>query len=165
MSLLWRPINGTTIEVNLDAPVELPYANFKVARARGTGWVSVQKLGDALFVNGRRVILHIEEMQKTGGRVRGQVLFDALEDKDVLHPNILDALEENTSLVPNSWNHDDQGRILYIYFLAVAFYGRTKKNLCVRCLYRRGDGYSSFYNWLDESFGDRFLAAVLESDT
>ena len=138
---LWRPVEGNpnAIEVNLAADPKRPFPGAKIDWRWGqqTGWVLVEHKDNALCVGGRKVALHLEPEQASGGSLRGYKLFSRLEAKMagvVLHPNIKSAMMENEHLFPENWKRDEAGNILNIYFWAVGFrYGQGSR--CVGYVY------------------------------
>lgn len=161
---LWRVINATTIEVNLDVPSSLSFdgATVEWTTPGQTGWVRVEKKDNQLFVDGRKVDLHITEGQKTARDHQGHNLFWQLKGKAVLHPNIADALFENPHLFPDSWKLKDQGWTVYVYFWAVG-YRHAGCNICVRCVYFGDAGWSRYFLRLHDYWGSHDPAAVLAS--
>lgn len=163
--MLWRKIEGsdTAIEVNLDAPPRLPFGEAQVewTTPGQTGWVRVEKKDSQLFVDGRKVNLHLTYEQKNG-HAKGYVLRRRLEDRTVLHPNILDALLENPHLFPDSWKVDGQGLTIFVYFWAVG-YCNSVDHLFVRCVYFRGAQWRRRHRWLGLHWGGRSPAAVSAS--
>ncbi|MFH0892376.1 MAG: hypothetical protein V1867_06365 [Candidatus Falkowbacteria bacterium] len=116
-----RVINETTIMVNLDAPSNPLLNGAKIEFQIGSSWVKVEKRSDGLYVDDRRVTLHLSERQKGKKDLPGYELQKELEGKPTLHPNIMDALFENPYLIPEDWKKDEKGNILYIFFWAVVF--------------------------------------------
>lgn len=160
---LWRALNETTIEVNLDASLVLPFPDAMVewVKPGQSGWVRVERKGDNLFVDGREVLLHLTEGQKTG-TVQGHDLRKQLEGQIVLHPNIEDALLENVHLLPDSWKVDEQGQTVYVYFWAVG-YRDSGGSLYVRGVCFRDGQWHRDYGWLDGHWRARDPAAVSAS--
>lgn len=132
--VLWERVDATTIQVNLDFLPNLPFDDAKRAWRRGKkGRVTVELKDGELYVDGRKVALHLEPEQQGGGSLEGSNLRKRLVRKQVLHPNVMDAIVE-ADLVPNSWELDEQGRTRYIYFWAQGFRG-SDGHLCVRCAF------------------------------
>ncbi len=150
------------IYVNLDAPPKIPFAGAEVYSNTGGGWVKVEHRKAGLYVDGKKIVLHLDERQKDGKVIVGHRLRDALSGKIVEHPNILDALIELPHLAPEDWKRDELGRIRFIFFWAV-IYRDSDGDLCVRCLYFRGDGWCSHYCRLDRGWDGRSPAALRAS--
>ncbi len=147
--LMWRKVNTTTIEVNLDAPPNLPFTGAEVewTTPGQTGWVKVEKKDGNLYVADCEVNLFLTDSQKSGS-TKGHNVRESLQDKAVLHPNILDAIFENQHLIPESWKQNEYGETLFIYFWAVGFRGSVR-NLCVRFLRWSGSRWYWLYDYLE----------------
>jgi len=143
--------NKNVIFVNLDAPPKLPFDGAEVKENAGGGWVKVERRKTGLFVDGKKIILHLGEGQKDGKVMVGTTLAEALTGKSVEHPNVLDALMEHPHLIPDEFKQDEKGRTIYIFFWAVKFRDRHGR-LCVRYLYWDDGGWRSDRDWLG-SFG------------
>lgn len=158
----WRKIGDNIIEVNFRTPVILPFdgtvEEWKTARR---GWVRVERKGDELYVDGRKVVFHLEPEQLSGS-IQGHELRKRLQDKSVLDPRILDALFENQHLIPESCKVDEQGRHRYIYFWETRFHDRVG-NLYVRNLYWDGGQWRRNYDCLGNGWGVRRPALILAS--
>lgn len=153
-------INKTTIVVNLGATPKLPFDEAEVAQHLGTGWVIVEKRVDGLYVNDDKVILHLSKRQQNGEYIRGYELCEELAGKPVLNANVLDALYEHPSLIPEDWKKDGQGNIRYIFFWA-STYRDAGGRLCVRDLYFGDRAWSWGCNWLGHVWHGSYSAALL----
>jgi len=156
--------NKNLIWVNLDAPLKLPFdgAEPKPDQNAPSGWVKVERRKTGLYVDDKKIVLHLDEGQKDGKVMVGTKLAEALTGKSVEHPNILDALMEHTHLIPDEFKQDGQGRTICIFFWAVKFRDRDG-DLCVRYLYWDDGAWRSHYDWLGSFWGDRNPAAVRAS--
>ncbi len=97
-------VNETTLLVNLDAPLILPFDDAIVESVKGTGWVRVELKDSCLHVDGRRVRLKTVE-SFTGSPHRwmsGAEFLERISTLDTLHPNIIDALLSCRSMLPPS---------------------------------------------------------------
>ena len=151
--------NKNVIWVNLDAPPKLPFDGAEAVENPSGGWVKVERRKTELFVDGKKIILHLDEGQKDGKVMVGTKLAEALKGYSVEHPNILDALMEHPHLIPDEFKQDGQGRTIYIFFWAVKFRERDGL-LYVRCLYWGDGAWRSRYYWLGVRWGDQGPAAV-----
>ncbi len=160
---LWRKIDGNTIEVNLDFVPKLPFEGAQPQMwKKCEGVVTVKRVGEDLFVNGRKVTLHLEPEQ-VSGVLAGSTLRSRIVEMDVLHPNILDALlDGNTHLLPNSLKKNSAGKTQYMFFLALGFRAGDG-DLYVRCLYFGGGQWRWCDSWLDSDFDDQNPAVLLAS--
>jgi len=167
-----RVVDENTILVNLNAPPKYPVKKQQgVNVLGGMGWVTVEKRADGLYVNGRRVILHVEPGQKhTCEVLGGETLLNAFRHhKPVLHPNILDALIEHPHLLPDDtqWSYGDRGYPLSVCFWAVTYTDSFNREY-VRCLVSRFDEKERVYRrssdqfGLSHPFGESEPAAMLE---
>lgn len=159
---LWKKVSDTAINVNLCFSPKLPFEGAKVEKHEGKGWVPVEKRQDGLYVEGRKVILHLSRSQQNGKWLKGYKLRDELTGKPVLNANILDALYENTHLIPEEWKRDENGNTRYIYFWGTIYSDRVG-SLWVRCLYLGGGAWDRDCGWLDGAWRGYGPAAVLAS--
>ena len=119
------------------------------AEHRRSGMVKLERRGDDLYANGRKIELFLAENQKDG--IKGHYLRGVLTAKPVLNANILDYLlkPENQHLIPESW------KCKYVFFWGDV-YRDSYGYLCVRDLCWDGDGW----RW-----DDRWLAYVFDCDS
>jgi len=140
----------------------LPFDGAQIEFQIGNGWVKVEKRGDGLYVDGRKVILHQSKRQKDGNVIQGHEFREELSGKPVLHPNIMDALLEYPSFIPEDWKKDENGNTRFIFFWAVIFRGAVG-GLFVR-YFCWGDGrWGRGCDWLDDDWGGDDPAALLAS--
>ncbi|OGI46325.1 hypothetical protein A2121_01635 [Candidatus Nomurabacteria bacterium GWB1_40_6] len=156
-------LNPTTIAVNLGAAPELPFNGARVDQHIGDGWAVVEKRADGLYVNGRKVVLHLSKRQLGGKWLKGHELCEELADKPVLNANLLDAFYDNPHLIPEDWKKDEQGNARYIFF-----WGTISRDsdgyLYVRYLYFAGGTWYRYYRWLDGGWFGVGPAALLASN-
>ena len=95
-------LNETTV-VNLATTPNLPFSGATVESHIGEGWAIVVKRSDGLYVNGRKVVLHLSKRQIKGKTIQGHELREELTSKPVLNANLLDALADNPHLIPEAW--------------------------------------------------------------
>ena len=155
-------INSTTIAVNLAATPKLPFNGAEVEQHIDDGWAIVEKRTDGLYVNGRKVALHLSKRQLNGRSLKGYDLREELTGKPVLNANLLDALVDNPHLIPEDWKKDEQGNTRYIFFWATV-YRRSGGDLYVRCLYFDVGMWRRGYGWLSLVWGGDYPAASLAS--
>lgn len=159
---LWKRVSETAINVNLGFSPKLPFDGAEIEKHVGSGWVPVEKRIDGLYVDGRKVILHLSRRQQNGKWLKGHDLRDELTGKPVLNANILDALYENAHLIPEDWKRDETGNILYIFFWGTVF--RCASGLpYVRFLYFLDGRWDRLYFWLVDDWVSGNPAAVLAS--
>src|SRR3989338_7937218 len=155
-------INGTTIAVNLGAPLKLPFNGAEVEQHIGEGWVIIEKRADGSYVDGRKVILHLSKRQKNSKSLKGHELREELTGKPVLDANILDALLSNPHLISEDWKKDENGNTRYIFFLGT-IYRNSDRPLFVRYLFFLGGKWRSNYYWLGNDWNDNYPAALRAS--
>ena len=170
---LWKKVSDTAINVNLGFSPKLPFDGAEVVQHIGSGprfaegsgeasWVPVEKRVDGLYVDGRKVVLHLSKRQQNGKQIKGYELRDELTDKPVLNANILDALYENTHLIPEDWKQDENGKIRYIFFWGT-IYRFADGSLYVRYLCFYGGGWLRRFFWLSFDWSFNYPAALLAS--
>lgn len=159
---LWKKVSDTATNVNLGFSPRLPFNGAEIEKHIGTGWAPVEKRADGLYVDGRKVVLHLSKRQQKGEWLKGYDLRDELSGKPVLNANILDALYENPHLIPEDWKWDENGNIRYIFFWGT-IYRDALGDLCVRYLCWVGGVWHRGSAWLDFVFYGYGPAAVLAS--
>lgn len=150
-----RVIDDNTIEVNLGISPKLPFDGAAVESHVGEGWAVVQKRSDGLYVDNRKVALYFSEHQQDGKTVQGHELREELSGKPILNANILDALLENTHLIPEDW----KGKA--IFFWATVYRNRGGI-LSVSFLLWSGGRWYSLCHWLELHWRSSSPAACLE---
>ncbi len=147
---LWERVSDTAIRVFSQHPVKLPFSGAKPEPLTDSdlpeSWLVELRDDDELYVDDRRVELFLTQAQRAGA-VRGYNLDNQLKSELVLHPNIFDALYENTHLIPESWKVDSEGRTRYIFFWAVRFRG-SDHFLRVRYQYWNNGQWRRGCDWL-----------------
>lgn len=154
--------NETTIAVNLAATPKLPFKGAQVEQRIGEGWAIVEKHADGLYVNGRKVVLHLSKRQQNGKWLKGYELCEELMGKPALNANLLDALADNPHLIPEDWKKDESGKIRYICFWTTV-YRDSNGFLYVRCLFFDAGAWRRHYYGLGSDWDGRDPAALLAS--
>ena len=155
-------INETTIAVNLGVTPDLPFNGAEVVEHIGEGWVIVEKRPDDLYINGRKVVLHLSKRQKNGEWLKSHELREELIGKLVLNANVFDALYQNPRLIPEEWKKDENGNTSFIFFWGTIFRGSDGR-LYVRCLYFHGGAWCWHCRWLGYDWDGHYPAALLAS--
>jgi len=160
-----RVISKNAIEVNLELPPKMEIEGAKVFYQTSFGeWTKVEKRGDELWVDNRRVILYWNNGQKNSERIVGNVLYvDFYNKKTALHPNIMDALAKFPHLIPEEWKRGENYDHRDVFFWGVTFKS-PEGNVFVRylCL---GDGqWRRDYRYLDRDWTKFDPAAILENN-
>ncbi len=145
--------------VNCDVYPHIPSAwslKGKGAEHRKGGLVKLERRGDDLYANGRKIELFLAEGQEGG--INGYSLRNTLAEKPTLNANILDYLlkPENRHLIPESW----KGK--YVFFWGDVYRGSSGR-FCVRCLRWGGVWWDWDYGWLATIFNSNLPAAVSAS--
>lgn len=140
------PFSGATIESNVkgnpQAVVEL-------------------RSDDNLYVDGKKIILHLEPGQKSGN-MKGHVLREAVSGKIVQNAALLDFLLAHVEFIPNHWKKDAAGNTRYVFFWGTV-YRDSGGGLCVRCVCWLGGRWVSGYGWLADGWSVGDPAAVSAS--
>lgn len=155
-----RVINRNTILVNLSAESVLPFEGCSVARARGNGWVKLERRRGNLYLDGAKVTLFLHPDQKNPGKpMPGSALEDHLKNAQVLHPNIVEALIAHNHMVPRAWKTRDDEPAMFIHFWAVIFQDENGYSL-VRCISWKGNKAYHSYGRLSGGWHNQSPAAI-----
>lgn len=151
------------IEHTLDLATtpQLPFTEAAVIEHKGTDVVRLERRGDDLYLDGKKVELHLSPGQKKG-RIGGYDLRKYLETKPVLNAAVLDYLLAHPELIPESWKRDEEGNTRYIFFWGT-IYRNAGGDLYVRYLCWFVGCWVSRYFWLDNDWYADDPSAVLAS--
>lgn len=123
-----------------------------------SGKLNLTRVGDDLFLDGRRIVLHLSPNQVEGKFVNGYKLrmeLAALPNR-LLPAHLLDYLLAHPELIPESWKDK-----------AICFWGTIYRGsdglLNVRYLHWDGGGWDWSDRWLDLEWVSDDPAAVLAS--
>lgn len=156
-------VKALTATLNLATTPRLPFAGAVVEKHTGVGTVTIEKREDGqLYIDGKKVILHLSERQLGGKWLKGHELRTELDGKLVLNATVLDFLEDHPEFIPDDWKRDEQGNTRFVYFWGT-IYRDTDSDLCVRCLYWSGGRWQLNFNWLGNGWRGRNPAACLAS--
>lgn len=91
---------------------------------------------DNLYLDGKKVVLHLSERQIGGKRVEGHELREELESGEqvLLNSNVLEYLYDHPELFPEHWKNNEQGERLFIFFWGSIFRDPSDGDLYVRSL-------------------------------
>jgi hypothetical protein len=155
--------------VNLAENPRPPFEGAEVVKhditINGKSQVELKPVGDELFVDGIKIILHLSERQIGDRCVAGHELRKELEDGEqlLLNSNVLDYLYDHPELFPKHWKKDENGETRYIYFWGTIFRDTSDDCRCIRCLYRDDGCLKQSFYWLDPGWYRQNLSAVLAS--
>lgn len=156
-------VKALTAILDLATTPRLPFAGATVEKHTGTGTVTIEKRADGeLYIDGKKVVLHLSERQLGGKWLKGHELRTELDGKLVLNATVLDFLEDHPEFIPDDWKKDEQGNTRYVFFWGTV-YRNADGNLCVRCLYWRDGQWQFNYLWLGGAWGGDRPAACLAS--
>ena len=151
----------TIHQIDLSSPCRLPFTGAEVEVHRGTGIVSLERKGDDLYMGEKQITLFRSEKQIGGKVATGHAIRKELEKRGQnLSAKVLDCLEDNPKLWPESWKKDSAGNTIYVFFWDDIFC-RSGGRLYVRYgCWGEGRVVSDFC-WLDFDWDDYYPAAVL----
>ncbi len=162
--------NGCRVQVvgdhtiDLSSPCRLPFSGAEVEIHRGEGVVKLEKRGDDLYLDGKKITLFLSEEQKGTGRIVGHPLRKKLEVRGGnVSAKVLDHLEDHPELWLESWKKNEDGETLYVFFWGDIFRNPSYGSLYVRFGYWRVGRVLSSYHWLDDGWRSFNPAASLAS--
>jgi len=147
--------------INLGADPFLP-DGWKVEEHQKGKVAKLERRGDDLYFDGKKIDFYLSKPQKKGGRIEGNDLRKELGKQPVLNANVLDYLLKNPSIIPDSWKKDADGNTRYIFFWGTV-YCSSGGNLYVRYLRWVGVEWIWDYYWLDGGWDSDDPAAVSAS--
>lgn len=124
--------------------------------------VEKHKRGGQLEFDPSKVELYLSKSQQGERTIEGHKLRKEFKGKQMMNACVLDHLLANTGLIPEGWKKDERGRPRHIYFWDTV-YRVSSGGLYARCLCWVVDGWSCFYNCLDDQWNDSSPAAVSAS--
>lgn len=152
--------------IDLAKTPRLPFDNAEVVKHEGKGVVEIElRSDDNLYIDGKKVVLHLSERQVGDKQIFGHELRKELEDGEQvrLNSNVLDYLYDHPELFPEHWKKDEKGEIRYIFFWGSIFRDPSDGSLFVRYLYWRGGGLFRRCYWLDDGWDRQLPSASVAS--
>ena len=152
--------------IDLAKSPQLPFDRAEVVKHEGKGIVEIElRSDDNLYIDGKKVVLHLSERQMGDKRIVGHELRKELENGNqvLLNSNVLDYLFDHPELFPEHWKKNENGETRYIFFWGSIFRSPSDGDLYVRCLYWDVGELSRDYNWLDSDWARRDPSASLAS--
>lgn len=144
-------VTVTVINIDLAKTPQLPFDGAEVVKHEGKGTVEIElRSDDNLYIDGKKVVLHLSERQMDDKRIVGHELRKELENgkQVLLNSNVLDYLYDHPELFPEHWKQNEKGETLYIFFWGSIFRRPSDGGLYVRYLSWRGGGLDRRYDWL-----------------
>jgi hypothetical protein len=156
--------------IDLGALPRPPFNNAEVVKheseINGKKIVEIElRSDDDLYIDGKKVVLHLSERQKGDKKIVGNELRQELESGEqvLLNSNVLDYIFDHPELSPEHWKKDENGNIRFIYFWGSIFRNPSSGSLCVRCLYWYGDSLDRVCGWLCSGWGRQDPSASVAS--
>jgi hypothetical protein len=148
---------GDVVDCDADASIPSGY-NWTIERHIKGGKVRLERRGDNLYVDGKKIVLHLVKRQTGNGVVQGYELRKELENGKLvlLNANILDYLLDHPEMIPDSW----KGKAIFFWGTV---YRSSDGDLRVRCLYWDGGRWGWHCGWLGLVWCFSGPAAVLAS--
>lgn len=145
-------------EIDTDLDPKLPFDGAKVEHHAKMGKVTIERRGDELRIDDRKVILHRSDRQQNGELIYGYELREELSGKSVLNACVLDFLLEHTNFFPESWKNDEAGNAIFFWGTVYRF---GSGNTYIRCISSSGLALSEGFSWIGHYWGNRNPAALL----
>lgn len=152
--------------IDLSVSPRLPFDNAEVVKHEGKKVVEIElRSDDNLYIDGKKVVLHLSERQVGEKRIAGHELRKELEDgtQVLLNSNVLDYLYDHSELFPEHWKKNEQGETLIIFFWGSIFRDLSRDRLCVRSLYWDVGSLDRYYRWLDGGWSRQNPSASVAS--
>lgn len=137
--------------IDLAKAPQLPFDGVEVVKHEGEGIVEIELCSDDnLYIDDKKVVLHLSERQMGEKQVVGHELRKELENGEqvLLNSNVLDYLYDHPELFPEHWKKDENGETCYIFFWGSIFRGPSDGSLSVRYLYWKDGRLDRSYYWL-----------------
>jgi hypothetical protein len=153
--------------VDLAKTPRLPFDGAEVVKHEGKGIVEIElRSDDNLYIDGKKVVLHLSEHQMGDKRIIGHELRKGLESGEqvLLNSNVLDYLYDHPELFPEHWKKDESGETRYIFFWGSIFRDPSDGFLYVRCLYWDDGRRYRYYRWLGHDWYRQYPSAFVASN-
>ena len=146
--------------IDLAVPCKLPFTSAERVSPAKTGVVKLERRGDDLCLDGKKIKLFRSAGQQGGSYIVGHDLRKELKVKGGnVSGSILDHLVAHPELWPESWKRDENGNTIFVYFWDDIFRRPSSGGLCVRCGCWGGGRVVSDCDWLDDDW-DRLNPAA-----
>ena len=157
--------------IDLAASPGLPFDEAEMVKhdstINGKNVVEIElRSNDNLYIDGKKVVLHLSERQRGNKIVVGHELCQELENGELvlLNSNVLDYIYNHPELFPEHWKKDENGKNRFIFFWGSIFRRPSNGRLYVRYLYWNDGGLNRNYYWLDRDWGRQLPTASLASN-
>lgn len=166
----WSTLSDTAIVVDLGLVEWLPFENAVVAWGASTESrpVRVERIGDDLFVDGRKVRLLRVGNLTAGKFITGYELREQLKNLPTLDPRLIESLVANKHLIPPSWMAEENGHPSWVFFFGRGYGLELKKGWCVRYIFRgtppAPGGVQDGVDWLSSHVALEHVVPVLEEE-
>lgn len=148
--------------IDLSALARLPFDGATLEVHRGSGIAKLERRGDDLYLDGKKINLFLSKKQKVGS-IGGHDLRKEVEKRgDNVSAKVLDYLVDHPELWPESWKKDKGGNTVYVFFWDDIF-RRSGGGFCVRCGCWGGGRVVSGCYWLGSGWDGSDPAASLAS--
>ncbi len=149
--------------IDLGGSPRLPFDRAEVVKHEGSGVVEIElRSDDHLYIDGKKVVLHLSERQMGDKRIVGHELRQELEDGEqvLLNSNVLDYLYDH-ELFPEHCKKNEPCETLFIFFWGSIFRNPSHGYLYVRCLYWRDGELHRDCLWLGNGWTRQFPSAFV----
>ena len=153
------------MEADLDADPILPFAEAVFQGKKGTKHLRQGKVvleyrpdEDELYVNGRKLVLFVSELQKGGKTARGYTFQAEAEANNPTNATLADVLYEHQEFIPKK----SRDRV---WFFWGTVFSDSDGGLSVRYLRWYGERWYRRYSWLGSGWGEHDPSASLASES
>ena len=98
------------------------------------GVVKIERRGDDLYIDGKKIELYFSESQRADGVIKGDRLQKEISKKEAMNACVLEYLLSHPELIPDSWKTDENGKNIFIFFWGT-IYCDQRGAPCVRFLH------------------------------
>lgn len=142
--------------INLAKPPRLPFRNAVLvkhdSKINGKSVVKIElRSDDNLYLDGKKIVLHLSKRQMGEKVVKGHELREELESGELvlLNSNVLDYIYDHPELFPEHWKKDENGGTRFIFFWGSIFQRRSEVDLYIHSAYWSDDHLECDYACLD----------------
>jgi len=155
-----------SLMIDLSVPCRLPFDDAERVSLVKSGVVKLERRGNDLHLDGKKINLFISERHKTvasRGTQQGHDLKDELWIRGGnIGASVLDHLVEYPELWPESWKRNGDGNIMFVCFFDDLF-RHPSCGLAVRCGYWYEGRVVPSHKWLDNHWPGNWPSASVAS--